>query len=67
MAAAMVRLLQDPTERLAMATAANLRAEEEFSSAHMAATYIRLYENILARQTSVRLERREVFAAHPTH
>lgn len=67
MAAAMDRLLQNPAERLAMAQAAQHHAEEHFSATHMAEAYIRLYEHILTKQTSVRLERGEMIAAHSTH
>jgi glycosyltransferase involved in cell wall biosynthesis len=64
MAAAMVRLLDNPTERLTMAQAAKQRAQEHFSSARMTDAYVQVYEQIIAKQLSVRLERGKAVTAH---
>jgi glycosyltransferase involved in cell wall biosynthesis len=67
MAAAMVRLSQDPVERLEMGRAAGRRAEEEFSATRMAGVYAQLYEDILATRASATITRRESPVANCTN
>ncbi len=64
MAAAMVRLLQDPGTRLAMGRAASRRAEEEFSAARMGRAYTELYEQLLPLSPPVALVREEGIVAN---
>jgi glycosyltransferase involved in cell wall biosynthesis len=66
MAAAMVRLLQDPGTRLAMGRAASRRAEEEFSAARMGRAYRDFYEQLLPVSPPVAFGREEGIVANQT-
>lgn len=48
LASAMVKLLQDPTQRDRLGIAARDLVEAEFSAAHMTANYLRVYEEAVA-------------------